>query len=1041
MDDAADKITGNDGTGDLVSPSDELTANDPADGVINDLGDMELFDGAANAAVSAAETQADVIEKDANDIKDATQTAANNINTGIGAINTATSIADANSAYAAVQAEAQTINTNFDQALADYNSSIDAYNKQVEYVAALEKAHNDELEAANDGVYNFDLKLKEAKEKADALKVAADNAAANLDQYTQNMVEIGRLIGENDKNTSVNWQKDDGLRETFKKVVLFYYATQAGIMTKDEVLKLQSTPGFDIDKFITSVERKGAKGSIDSTLTYHWFEYNGKAYYLNHILNGTKGANIFIFEKRPEEIMTPEELDKLGFDKFDTYKDKDGKVVDVNDKSVVEADQNNDGVNDLYVKLIGEGDTKGDITKVGDVLSADDKEETRILSIGDEEKVSYAYDENTKELVKTVTKGATTVVYRQQSKPVEVESSVMLNEEDAQAKLKEALAANLKNDGVTEYDKVEVGTVTNTQEWKAIGSYKPVFKGKTTIVAKYDEGFDAFTSKATIRTKAENDSANILATTLTNQGQKLVGDPVYQNNDYETETYFEDVPYTIDLGFLGTLEGTRKEKRTKRIDYTTKPEWHPLHFYDGNWFSYWTAERTANYEYTDSTTGSVTGTGETADDAIANANSQINNYKQTYKNAVDIQNRNVSDAQLNKVTYSAWLTYWQKVENSESTETTGVVVEKTIYSQDEISKLTGSIEQNKIYWDYINDGTYHESLLSYKDLKAKDSAGNDIDLNRGLNEAIQKAEKTKEKYDNLRDSAVIAADNYQTALEAVEDLKIEIGKIDTRNTTLFGLGKLPPLAEMELPELIDYLQMMLQKYGYSITDDGELVPPVDREIDENSNETKLMDSLLNLLKAADNMTGIQDLLVEAEDELGAAIARLTPPVTTPAPGTTPETTGETPTGAGPGAAGVAGAGAVTTPFAFMGMPGTGIGDIAAGAGAGAGAGGAEGAGGAGAGVDAADADLTDIDEAPIPLDMTPEEAKDIVDTLKNITDSVVPLEEGLPDQNKVGYWWWLLFVLFGGAAYALYQQYKNRQTQKEETSQNDNETK
>ena len=1014
LDDAANAITGGDGTGDLVSPSGEITATGTVDGISDDLADLEVYDGAADAAVGVAGTQATGLQNDAATLEQATKQAAADMQAGINTINTATTDVEANNAYAALQGIAKTANDDFDKALSDYDKNLAAYNAQLDRIKDLEDAYNKELAAAKKGAGTVQSDLDAAQKKAKELKEAADAALANLDQQTLNMAEIDRLITLNNTDSGTNWQNDDGLRELFKKTMLFHYLPEAGIMTKEEVFALQNQDGFDINKVIESVERNGS-----SDYTYHKIKVGDKTYYFNYRLKkGTDKTDIIIFEKRGVEILTNEELKKLGFDEFDEYKNEEGKEVDISaglaDGSIAAADKDNNGTNDLYVQLNGEGETVQG-KKEGDVISTseDGKTETRIETIDGVEEVSYAYNESTGEVVKTVKKGATTVVYRQQRVEITADTDKILTEDGASEQvLKEALAAKLAADGVTEYDKVAVdGEITETQEWEATGSYKPVFKDKITITATYDLGLDILKTENDVRKKMEGESAGKIEAALKAEGQTLVGSPVYQVNDHDYEYYWERpiVGYKPISG--KPIYGMPERKQRVTADYTTYVDWHSWDLFDGKWCSYWTAERTADYKYTDNNiTGSVTGTGTTADLAKANANAQIDNYMQTYGNAVGIQNVSV-DAALKGVTYSAWFTYWVKDADAED-GITEVVTSTTKFVDENTSELTGSIVQNKIYWDYMEDGTYHDSLMSINDGKmATKDDGSKVEINKGLQEELEKAKALKKKYSDLQAEAEKAVASYEEALSAVENMQKEIADIDSRNTQLFKFGNLEGLENLSAQQLIAILAPILEEYQEvpsDVVDEGE-------ELEDPTNIIKLINSLRDLYDAANNLIEIDDLLDEAEDALGDTIARLTSPTDEPGAGGTP--------GAGGPDVTLPTAG---VPLAFMAFPGTGAG--AAGAGGGTGAVG---------GLDVEDgAGLTEIGDAEIPAGMTEEEAEEIINDLTDITDKTVPLTD-LPDRETVGWWWWLLMLLFGAAAVEAYRRYQNKKKKSAEVIQND----
>lgn len=1005
--DDAQNITGGDGTGDLISPTGIITADE---GIVNDLDDLEIYDGAANDVVGAAKDTATDLQTTGNAVISDVNTANQNIADGIIDINSATTIQEAQNAYDALQTLVTDTNNKFNTAQTDYNRLLKEYKAQLQTLQSLETAYGLELQGAKDGAVSLSAELDGAKKKAEELKAAADAALANLNQTTQNMVEIDRLITVNNTDQGINWQKDDGLRELYKKVMLFYYLPEAGLLTQEKVAEIQESPEFDINKVIESVERKG-----DSNFTYHKITIDGTTYYFNYKLVSGNKTDIVIFEKRGVELLTDEELKQLSFDAFDEYTNETGQKVDVQDASVVKADSNGDGTEDVYIQTNGAGRTET-VTEAGDVIATSEdggiKEETRVVEINGNEEVAYAYDETTGELVKTVKQGATTVVYRQQKKEISVASQIILSETEAKAKLAEELAVQLSAEGVTEYDKVSAGDVTQTQEWKATGTYKPVFDGHVDLSATYDQGFDLLRTEAGIREKMESESSWRFNDALP-EGQTLVGNPDYQVNDQEIQYYWEDefwftTPWGKDV--------YRPVHKSKTVYYTTNAEWHEAEWHDGKVLSFWTAERSADYRYTDGTTGNVTGTGATAAAAIADANGQIDQYKQTYSSAVDIQNRSVSDAELT-VTYSAWFTYWQKAADSEAAAT--VEASRTTYSDAETSKLSGSIVQNKIYWDYMNKGIYDDSLMTLNQRTAEVD-GKKIDLNKGLQDEIDKAKALKTKYDNLQKQAETATDAYDTALQNVNRMSEEINKLG-RNTNLFAFGEIDDLSEKTLPELIEYLRELLLEYEGVPSDEvneGETLT-------DETNEIKLVNSLRDLLAAASNLVETQDLLGEAEEALGDTINRLTPPAGDGEEGEEGEedeggTGGATDTPADTIPEGTPG-----LPPAFNPAPASNPEDGAQ----------VLGATRSRSAVTRASL-LEELDTAAGAEDLSDDEKQEIIDELKetvkeekqeivNIEEEETALADTL-DKETTGWWWWLLILLFGAAAIEAYRRYQKK---------------
>ena len=242
----------------ITNPSGVITGTD---GINDDLEQLEVYDAAAEAEINKADTAADGLEKDADTLKDSTDQALTNAQNEVGTINTATTIAEANTANANLQKIATDTATEFDAALVKYEAELKAYNDKVAYIAQLEAGYNAELKGTKDGVDDLNTQLDAAKKEAEELKIAADNARKNLNQNAQNMLEIDRLITVNNTDSGTNWQKTDGLRDTFKKVMVYYYLPNMQGLTDDEKEAIANLKPEDVK----TVTGKNAKGGTDDT--------------------------------------------------------------------------------------------------------------------------------------------------------------------------------------------------------------------------------------------------------------------------------------------------------------------------------------------------------------------------------------------------------------------------------------------------------------------------------------------------------------------------------------------------------------------------------------------------------------------------------------------------------------------------------------------------------------------------------------------------------------------------------------------------------
>ena len=1049
----------------ISNPSGVITGTD---GINDDLAKVEVYDEAANNEINKAETAADGLQTDTGNLETSTGQALTDAQDELDNITNATTIPEANAASAELQRIANDTAAEFDAALTIYEADLKAYNDKVAYIEQLEAGYNAELGGAKDGITDLNAKLVAAKKEAEELKIAADNARKNLNQNAQNMLEISRVIDYNNTDTKTTENKDgttkveaardfdgpDGARVLFKKVMLDYYLPVVGIDGKP--VPAEQLEGMTWENIGTV---KGPDYGLTDNETFHYIELededgNKVIHYFNYkLLSGKYGTEIVIFEKREEETNALRQakakkekeeiignpIEEIGETEFDVYKGTDAAK---NEVKLTNEKFDEELASGTIKKLVVDGkeryirfntdDSESDITEyvVGSDIDGDetDNSQTRVTEISDEENVSYSYNDKG-ELVKTVTKGVTTVVYTQQTSKVEIDSTVKYTtEEDAKAALQTKLEADLAGKTV---DTIEMGDDYAAEEtWKATGSYKPVFASSIKIEGKLrDTLYDRIRSEASVRTWMEGESQSILEAELGKAGQTLVGTPEYQ--PYERiEKYMErELWYT--LWGKDVYHYVEKE----RIVYdTTKATEHKTEWIDGNIGHFWTAERTADYKYTDSNSESIVKTGYSSEEAASAAvNTEYDNYKNVYGSAVDIQKGNIA-TELTNVKYSMTFSYWEMLADSKKTEQT--VVEKITYA--DTSALTGSVVQNKLYYDYVAEGKdENNSIMTFFDKKQnyRDAVTNEkytvTAKDRGFNDAIQDAKDLKAKYEALYSKANAAYEEYGNAIKEVKDLSDEINKIPGRNTELFMLN-LDELSGMELPALIELLQRVLQENGYAFVD-GEYLLTDDKN--PEANEEELINSIINLLNAANNMTDIQGLLEEAEGALTDTIARLTPPAPAPAApgGGEPGGGGDAP--AAPAAPAPAAPAAPAAPLAPVADDAAVLGVNRT----------------TGRTIRATDTNanlLAELDDADGAEDLTDGEKQEIVDGLKeevevdeketvNIENEETAKAAGL-DEQKVGWWWWLLILLFGAAAIMAYKKYQDNKKKAAETTGTDN---
>lgn len=974
---------------------------------------------AANADVVAAVTDAGEIAKAAKAEQEKADNAGNDAEAKaaeaeqtftdlLETINTAPTIADANTAYddlvkALDDAEfdidaKQTIYDNaqeaYEQLLEDYKAkqkavadAQEAYNEAaslvdkftngyVDLVDAHDKkqdnlrAHNTNLDLAKTNVGTAESALQDAADRL-ALMSQALNAAK-----TAIMADEGNAIlaaVDVASSTSRNWDEEEAL---FNSIIMNYYVPQ--VLEADEVVGTPkwtkiSVDGSDGDRNYFALTYK--KGDDEQTiyLDYVMADKDGSEYKDASGVrkNGKSSSQIIIFKKTPNEKLAADAeaaaLKKketaLLYDNaditVDRYKviDTDGKAVYLN-KDYVDGELNKDqdeaaivNINGIYFK---KGDDVGTATyyeSTGIVVSDTDEDVATEIIVNGTPAEEYTTEtiEGTDKVVKTYTADVTTITYHKSL----ADSSVEYDSRQSDTALADAQA---DLDGIAESlgDRYIDGDVVVTEHHDAVskyvatGTYVPVFSETINIDQVYQTEWGSVGD--------ENDKKNAI-------------EGVY--NQYKNEI---EKNYVI-LGSSGT----------KKLDGTVLKDGGLLGTI-GSWF---TAEKVQ-------VTGSITFTYVTQDYYYANraqCNDLVNNdgnikeghLKKMASVAVESAEGATEDAAkqafMNKIGANVYANGIDVTTEDKSTAAYDLYGFTYSYWDEDsrVTKKTETVRKDT----YTNTQKVYGDVIQNQDGETLLVQATDVKFNDYLN-------KVKE-YNALVDEVKAAQEKVTAAQTAVNNLKSYADGKKAR--AVHGL----PI--------------------YDITKD---ITKDETQLDDLAAFVK--DAEAKLQKAKEDLAALKDRLAEAEAARDARIAALTP-----APSRSRDEArvyaGGDDAGAGVYVAPVA------APVVFPGiaLPDAGVAGVRI----------ASTTGRGGAGRDTEDAGVAGVREdgaADFDLVAKPDDTLDkkVADKKKTVTikDEAPALAANPLEEQKNMNWWWLLIIAALGATG--YEMYKKNQEKKAE---------
>lgn len=411
----------------------------------------ELSDTAYGQAENAAADAADI----ASDVKDAMDKANAKADEQVQKIEDATTVADANAAYAALEATADQAQKDFDAKLADYNAAKDAYDKAAADVAAYEKAYNDAIANAAANAEAAKAELETAQKNAADLEAAVSAAKDAVDDSAKTAMEIAAAEKLTQTDNGLNWGNEDTL---FNAIMINYYLPEREEIKGATVTRVLGKDYNEYNYF--KVEYNDADG-------------NPQVKYYNYKMDNGSKDDIVIFEKREVEIFG------------DPTKNPDQYVKDNNNKMTVAVDDVAAGIKDgTIVNVDGKYVEKNNMTGSETLVSNSKitKTSTKDVTVDSTKHESWEYDAETGELVKTVTADVTTVTYT---------GATFTSDKSYDTDAKRDAAAEAKKEELektTGKDATINETENTTYTYTASGTYIPTFTKTVDVNKEYESG-------------------------------------------------------------------------------------------------------------------------------------------------------------------------------------------------------------------------------------------------------------------------------------------------------------------------------------------------------------------------------------------------------------------------------------------------------------------------------------------------------------------------------------------------------------------------
>lgn len=958
------------------------------------LDTAETNDGLSDSALVKATDAATNAGTIAEDLNNAMDEANAKVDEQLDDIQNATTIADANAAYAGLEETASAAQQDFDTKLTAYNAAKAAYDEAAAKVKEYEEAYKAAVDSAGSNAAAAQAELEKAKANAAALEQAVADAKTAVDTSAAGALEIADKEKLTSEDSGLVWTNEDKL---FIAIMENYYLPEKVGIEGAKVTRIQGKDNNEYNYFTAEYVDENGKPQVK----YFNFKMDD---------NGKSKSDIVIFEKREVEIFG------------DPNKTPDQYVKDDDQKTVVDVEA---GLEDgTVVNAGGKYFQKNNMRDPETLVSSSEITGTskEDVIVDKSTKESWQYDAKTGELVKTVTADVTTITYTDATFTSDKSYATDAERDTAAtAKEKELEDATGKDATINE-------TEETTNTYTATGTYIPTFTKTVNVNKEYESGYlwNEADSKKEAKEKAFDLAKDEIDDDLGDYYLigKIESDLSVSMTEEETETYKifgkKHTVVTDDSDYLvtGTVTATYAKVTKQTVSQSTFGAlWDDIKSLfggqstnekleeaaraaieaDGGIFL---SAKWADLSFNKATIRYVAGVKVTTDEkqtekdaknavkktaleqAKANGASGVYNVKTTGTDAIA------------HTTYSYSVDYLK--EDKKTTENKTVATE----TYGNASGLSGQIIQNKNYID-------GNILLTQ----------NDTDYRAFINNA----KALTGKYESLLQKAQKANDDVATAQAKVNALKDEIDKLKEKDSNTEALATLVAklaIAQADRDEAEETLNEILEKLEKAgVTRDEVVDKLTPKTPDGNGGNGGNPGGNGGNGENGDNAGNA------GNDDIGGA-----------APGTTYGGPGTDTTTAGP-------ATVVTTTTTAAATANTAVAaqTVAAnGAGVGNVAAGNAGAGNAAGNAAAGNQGVVTIEDEASPLAASIDD-QDATDTEQNkedaqsvtIEDEASPLDASI-DQEKMSWWWLLIVLVLGATGYEMYRKHQEKKKAAEE---------
>lgn len=776
----------------------------------------EASDKVAEAELDKAEAEVVKAETAAGNANDAMDVAQKAVDEDIANIKNATTIADANAAYAELQQEVSDAQATFDEKLEEYNTAKEAFATAKAAAEAAKAAYDAAVANAEEDAAAAEAALIAAKAEADELEAAVAAAKEAVGDASAAAMDIAEKEELTQTDGGLNWKNEDKL---FISIMENYYLPEELGIKGAVVERVQGKDNNDYNYFTATYTDENGQEQVK------FFNYKMDN-------NNKDKDDIVIFEKREVEV----NWDKASVENPDYYLDEQNNKISPEE---LEA-----GLGTKYIAVVN-GDTTTYYEMNEKTVEAEFPASTEITGTSTEDVTVGEKTETYKidadgQLVKEVTADVTTVTYTGKTFTSDVDYTEDADR-DAAAAAKEA-----ELESATGKDATVVKTEETTTTYVATGTYIPTFTD--TVNVRNQEVEKGWTAWDDANSNAEavdyvyneklgkyndedsyyiiNKTKDLYVSGYSEEEKNWIGittdDPDYLVSGTASVTYAKVTKTTVDKNTFGAMWDDLKslfgfgdsanEKLTKAAKAVIEAAGGI--FVSAEWADWDWNKATISYVAAVAVEGEEEATVSDATQSVKDAASA-----KAEANKTGVYNVKVgATEEIETTTYSYEVNYLEKA--SESTETVSVITEA--YANAET--LKGEITQNLNWLE-------GKILLTQNDKDYRDFVDN--------------AKNLTDKYERLLSEAQDAQNDVATAQNAVDTLQEEISKLKQTGANLDELKDLETKLLSAETELED-AEGKLEELNGQLEDAAEILDgvidaltpdPVDDGGDDGDDET------------------------------------------------------------------------------------------------------------------------------------------------------------------------------------------------------------